>query len=68
MGVYSSYSITKYINFYDIIKEIRAKYPTPREKINQEHIGRAFLMFMQKKNYCYLVVFVLTDLVLLNWL
>ena len=27
MGVYSSDSITKYINFYDIIKERRAKYP-----------------------------------------
>ena len=27
MGVYSSDSITKYINFYDIIKEKRAKYP-----------------------------------------
>ena len=25
MGVYSSDSITKYINFYDIIKEKRAK-------------------------------------------
>ena len=27
MGVYSSDSITKYINFYDIIKEKRGKYP-----------------------------------------
>ena len=27
MGVYSSDSITKYINFYEIIKEKRAKYP-----------------------------------------
>ena len=27
MGIYSSDSITKYINFYDIIKERRAKYP-----------------------------------------
>ena len=27
MGVYSSGSITKYINFYGIIKERRAKYP-----------------------------------------
>ena len=26
MGVYSSDSITKYINFYDIIKEKKAKY------------------------------------------
>ena len=27
MGVYSSDSITKYINFYEIINEKRAKYP-----------------------------------------
>ena len=27
MGVHSSDSIAKYINFYDIIKEKRAKYP-----------------------------------------
>ena len=27
MGVYSSDSVTRYINFYDIIKEKRAKYP-----------------------------------------
>ena len=27
MGAYSSDSVTKYINFYDIIKEKRAKYP-----------------------------------------
>ena len=27
MGVYSSDSITKYINFYDIIKEKRGIYP-----------------------------------------
>ena len=27
MGVYSSDSIIKYINFYDIIKEKRGKYP-----------------------------------------
>ena len=27
IGVYSSDSITKYINFQDIIKEKRAKYP-----------------------------------------
>ena len=27
MGVYSSDSITKYINFYNIIKEKRGKYP-----------------------------------------
>ena len=37
MGVYSSNSIIKYINFYNIIKEKRAKYPftifiTDREK------------------------------------
>ena len=44
MGVYSSNSITKYINFYEIIKAKNAKYPfaifnTDRENKPQEHIG-----------------------------
>ena len=55
MGVYSSESIKKYINFYNIIKEKRAKHPfaifnTGRaEKINQERIGGAFLIFIQQR-------------------
>ena len=54
MGVYSSDSIIKYINFFDIIKEERGKYPlqfsTLTQKINQERIGGAFLIFIQKKD------------------
>ena len=37
MGVYSSDSITKYINFYNIIKEKRAKYPFAIFNINREN-------------------------------
>ena len=42
MGVYSSDSITKYINFYDIIKDKRARYPfaifnTDRENKPETH-------------------------------
>ena len=60
MGVYSSDSIIKYINFYNIIKEKRAKYPftifiTDREK-KQERIGGAFLIFIQKEIFYYLIV------------
>ena len=54
VGVYSSDSIIKYINFFDIIKEERGKYPlqfsTLTQKINQERIGGAFLIFIQKKD------------------
>ena len=53
MGVYSLESITKYINFYYIIKEKRVKYPfaisTQTEKINRELTGGAFLIFNQEK-------------------
>ena len=48
MLVYLSDSITKYISFYNIIKEKKAKYPF--EIFNQEHIGGAFLIFIQKKD------------------
>ena len=48
MLVYLSDSVTKYINFYNIIKEKRAKYPFGI--FNQEHIGGAFLIFIQKKD------------------
>ena len=54
MGVYSSDSITKYINFYDIIKERRAKYPfaifiTDRENKLGTH-WRTFLDIKHKQN------------------
>ena len=59
MGVYSSDSITKYVNFYNIKKKeqnIHSRFWTTTEKINEEHIGGAFLIFIQKKFYCYLIV------------
>ena len=37
MGVYSSNSITKYIKFYNIIKEKRAKYPFAIFNTNREN-------------------------------
>ena len=54
MGVYSSDSITKYINFCDIIKEKRAKYPftifnTDRENKPETHWW-SFLDIYQKKD------------------
>ena len=54
MGVYSSDSITKYINFYDIIKEKRAKYlfaifNTDRENKSGTH-WRSFLDIHPKKD------------------
>ena len=66
IGAYSLDSITKYANFYDIIKGKIAKYPfaifnTDRENKPGTHCG-AFLIFIQKKIYCYLIVFALLDL------
>ena len=54
MGVYSADSITKYVNFYDIIKEKRAKYPftvfnTNRENKPGTHCW-SFLDIHQKKD------------------
>ena len=53
MGVYSSDSITKYINFYDIIKQKKAKYPfaifnSDRENKPGTHWW-SFLDFYQNK-------------------
>ena len=65
MGVYSSDSITKYINFWDLKKKeqkIHSQFSTPTEKINQEHNGGTFLIFIQKKIYSYLIVLDLLDL------
>ena len=70
MGVHSSSSITKYINFYEIIKAKNVKYPfqfsTQTEKINQERIGGVFLISIQKETFYYLIV--LVSLVLKNLL
>ena len=54
MGVYPSDSITKYINFYAIIKEKRAKYPfmilnTDRENKPGTHCW-SFLDFHSKRD------------------
>ena len=65
MGVYSSDSITQYINLYNIKKieqHIHLQFSTPTEKINQEHNGGAFLIFIHKKIYCYLIVLALLAL------
>ena len=47
--------ITKYINFYKIIKEkeqnIHLLFSTLAEKINQERVGGAFLISIQKKTF-----------------
>ena len=60
MGVYSSDSITKHINFYDIIKEKRAKYPFRIFNTNRENkpgtYWWSFLDIHPKKIYCYLIV------------
>ena len=63
MGVYLSDSITKYLDFYDIMKQKKRKISTynfqHRQKINQECIGGAFLIFICKKTYYYLIALVL---------
>ena len=54
MGAYSSDSITKYINFYDIIKERRAKSPFAIFNTDRENKPRihwwSFLDIYQKKD------------------
>ena len=53
MGVYSSVSITKYINFYDIIKRKKAKYTFAILNTNRENKPGthwwSFLDFYQNK-------------------
>ena len=67
MGVYSSDSITKHINFYNIIKEKRAKDPFRIFNTNRENkpgtYWWSFLDIHPKKIYCYLIVL---DLLCLN--
>ena len=64
--------ITKYINFYKIIKEkeqnIHLLFSTLAEKINQERVGGAFLISIQKKTFYYsiaLILLVLSNLLLI---
>ena len=63
MGIYSSNYITKYINFYEIIKEKKCKYPfaifNMERNNNQGCTGGVFLISIQKKAFCYLIVLVL---------
>ena len=66
MGVYSSDSITKYINIYEIIKEKRAKFPfaifnTDRENKPGTHWW-SFLDICPKKTYYYSIALVLSNL------
>ena len=58
MGVYSSYSITKQKKEE---QNIRLQFST-KEKTNQEHIGVAFLIFIQEITYYYLIVLGLQNL------
>ena len=66
MGVYSSDSIKKYINIYDIIKEKGAKFPfaifnTDRENKPGTHWW-SFLDICPKKTYYYSITLVLSNL------
>ena len=65
LDVYSSDSIRKYINFYDIIKKEQnnhLQFSTLTEKIKQERISGAFLIFIEKTIYFYLRALVLLAL------
>ena len=59
MGVYSMDSITKCINFYEIIKRKNGKYPFAifnTEKHNKAGMHCwSFMNIHPKKNYCYLI-------------
>ena len=68
MGVYSSNSIAKYINFYEIIKEKDTKYPFAIFNTNRENKPGgvmhwwSFLDIYPKKTFYYLIVLVLQAL------
>ena len=56
MGVYSSDSITKYIKFYDITNEERAKYPfiifnTGRENKQGTHCWRFLDIYPKERSF-----------------
>ena len=73
MGVYSSDSITKYINFYEIINEKRAKYPFAIFNTDRENkpgmCWWSFLDIFPKKKTCHysiaLILLVLSNLLLI---
>ena len=58
MGTYSIDSMTRYINFYEIIKRRNAKYPLQylilTKKMNQMFTGGVSLIFNQQAIYFYL--------------
>ena len=62
MGVYSMDSVTKYINFYEIIKKEKVnnhlQYLIQKEILKQECIGGVLWIFTQKKIKCYLTALV----------
>ena len=59
MGTCSIDSITRYINFYEIIKKRNAKYPfaifNTDKKMNQAFTGGVLWIFTQKITYFYLI-------------
>ena len=60
MGVYSMGNVTKYINFYEIVKRKNGKYPFAIFNTdNHNKPGThwcSFLDIRPKKIYCYLIV------------
>ena len=66
MGTYSIDSITKYINFYEIIKKRNAKYPFTIFNTGKENelafTGGVLLIFIQKIIYFCLIRLVSNDL------
>ena len=66
MGTYSVDSITKYINFYEIINEetlnVCLQYLILTKKTNQTFIGGVLWTFIQKIIYFYLICLVQKDL------
>ena len=56
MGVYSIYSITRYINFYEIIKKRNAIAILNTDRHNKPGThGWSFMDIHHKKVFCYLV-------------
>ena len=64
MGVYSSDSMKNYMNFYDIIKEKRAKYPFAIFNTDRENKpGTHWWIFLDiQQIFCYLIVLALLAL------
>ena len=68
MSVYSSDSIEKYINFYNIIKEKRAKYPFALFNTDRENKPGTYwwsILDISPKNLIAFVFLVLSNLLLI---